>query len=110
VAIGVYCPGSLAAGKERAMAEDEFERKMAAIEAIYGGMVQAAQLIKGTKLQLDDLLAGQVAIWCGESDGERAEVFCEKLVTMVRQDRAEKIKGDHRLLKLFKEPWSESCH
>jgi len=85
--------------------EAAVEKKMLAIEAIVHGISMAAKIIKGTNLNVGDLLLGQVAIWCGDESGaaERAEEFGKKLLEAVHADMATRITGQQKMFELFQE-------
>ena len=85
--------------------EGELEKRMAATEAIVGGMAKASRLIADTKFHLDDLVAEQVALLCGDaSDGEkRAEEFCQKLMASVHRSVAGRALRLQKMPDLFEE-------
>jgi hypothetical protein len=85
--------------------DDDMEKKMLAIEAMVHGISMAAKIIKGTNLDVGDLLLGQVAIWCSGESGatQRAEEFGKKLVETVHSDMANGIVGQQKMFALFQE-------
>jgi len=81
----------------------DVEKKMLAIEAIVRGISMAAKIIKGTRLNVGDLLLGQVAIWCGGETGaaERAEEFGKRLLKVVQADMADRVTGQQKMFDLL---------